>query len=238
MKVSKLSYVIAVVIAVIAGVAVYFYQTTADERALAGNQATTVLIAKGDIAAGTKLADAQTQGLLTQQSYPSAALPQGTVTTVDSTNQDLVLNHAVTKGHILLGAELGTRADATSQIVVPDGKVAISVNVDDPSRVANFLVPGSRVILYYTSADNSKQSVLLPEVDVLAVGATSTANAGAAPQAVSSLITLAVDNLQAKKIILAQKNGSIYFGLLNKTTLIDPGQVLDIKQLPGSSSGK
>ena len=236
MKVSKLSYVIAVLIAVLAGVAVYFYQATADQRALAGKEATTVLIVKSDIAAGTKLADAQAQGWLSQESYPTAALPQGTVSVVDSSNQDLVLNHAVTKGHILLAAELGTHADATSQIVVPDGMVAVSVNVDDPSRVANFLVPGSRVVLYYNSGDNSKESVLLPEVDVLAVGATSTANAGAAPQAASSLITLALTNLDAKKVILAQHNGTIYFGLLNKTTVIEPGNVLDIKQIPGSSS--
>ena len=238
MKVSKLSYVIAVLLAAIAGIAVYFYQTTADQRAIAGQEATTVLIAKSDIAAGVKLADAQAQGLIKQESYPTAALPAGTIAVVNSTNQELVLNHAVTKGHILLGAELGTHADATSQIVVPDGMIALSVNVDDPSRVANFLVPGSRVVLYYSSGDNTKVSVLLPEVDVLAVGATSTANTGATPQAASSLITLAVDNNEAKKILLAQRNGSLYFGLLNKTTVIDPGLVLDIKQLPGSSSGK
>jgi Flp pilus assembly protein CpaB len=90
------------------------------------------------------------------------------------------------------------------------------------------------VVLYYTNAENTKQSVLLPEVNVLAVGATSTVNQGATPQPASSLITLAVDNLQAKKIILAQKNGSIYFGLLNKTTVVDPGATLDIKQITGN----
>lgn len=234
MKVSKLSYVIAILLAVIAGVAVYFYQATADQRAIAGKEASTVLIAKSDIAAGVKLADAQSQGWIKLESYPTAALPAGTISVVNSTNQELVFNHAITKGHILLSAELGTKADATSQIIVPDGMIAISVNVDDPSRVANFLVPGSRVVLYFTNSDNTKQSVLLPEVNVLAVGATSTANAGAAPQAASSLITLAVDNLMAKKIILAQKNGSIYFGLLNKTTVVDPGNTLDIKQITGN----
>lgn len=234
MKVSKLSYVIAVLLAVIAGVAVYFYQTTADQRAIAGKEATTVLIAKSDIPAGVRLADAQAQGWIKQENYPTAALPSGTLSVVNSTNQDFVFSRAISKGHILLVAELGTKADATSQIAVPDDKIAITVNVDDPSRVANFLVPGSRVVLFYTNADNTKQSVLLPEVNVLAVGAVSTANAGATPQPASSLITLALDNLEAKKVILAQKNGSLYFGLLNKTTVVDPGNPLDIKQISGN----
>jgi len=236
MKVSKLSYVIAVLLAVIAGVAVYFYQVTADQRAMAGKEATTVVIAKQDIPAGTKVANALSQGWLSQQSYPVAALPEGTVSTIDDSNSGLLLNHAITKGHLLLRAELGDTASATSQLKVPEGKIAISVNLDDPSRVANFVVPGSHVVVFYTNGSNTKQSVLLPDVEVLAVGAVSTANAGATPQPVSSLITLAVDNLMAKKIILAQHNGSLYFGLINPDAVIDPGNTLDVKQLPGGES--
>jgi hypothetical protein len=40
----------------------------------------------------------------------------------------------------------------------------------------------------------------------------------------------------AKKIILAQHNGNLYFGLINSGTVIDPGNTLDIQQIPGGGT--
>ena len=234
MKISKYSYLIAIVLAVLAGVAVYAYQSSADSRALAGKQPVTVLMAKADIPAGVKLQDALAQGALKLENFPAGTVPAEALGNVDSTNGQLVVNHAIAAGQLVLSTELGDTAAATTQIQVPNGMVAVSVNADDPSRVANFLVPGSKVVLYWTAGDNKLSHVLFPSADVLAVGAVSTASTNTGQSGSANLITLSLPPADAQRLVLATRTGSLYFGLLSDTTVISSGSSITPDKLLGN----
>lgn len=234
MKVSRISYIVAILLAVIAGIAVFAYQSSADQRALAGKQVVQLYVAQADIPVGVKLSDVYLQGLAKKENFPAAAVPAGAISSITTANGDLVINHPVAKGGLLLDSEVGTQAAASSQILVPDGDVAVSVNVDDSQRVANFLVPGAQVVVYYTPADHSSVRVLLPRADVIAVGSTSTSTASTGTALVSPLVTLALPPTDAARVVLATHNGTVYFGLLSNTTTVAPGSGLALTNLFGN----
>lgn len=228
MKISKLTYVIAIGLAILAGVAVYFYQSTADARALAGKQPVNVVVAKGDLAVGMKLGDAVAQGLVAYEAFPAAAIPSDALATVHQETSGLVVSHAIAAGQLVLRSELATIANPNAQIQVPKGRVAVSVNIDDAARVANFVVPGSQVVVYWTPTDATQSRVLLPLGQVIAVGATSTASANQAQNGNNALVTLALEPSDAPRVVLATKTGTLYLGLL--------GQGVDLSQGSGTSA--
>lgn len=233
MKISRISYIVAIVLALIAGVAVYAYQASADQRALQGKAAVQVYVSQQDIPVGVKLSDIYLQGLAKKENFPADSLPVGAITDITTANGDLVVSHPITKGQLLLDSEVGTQAAAASQIVVPDGQVAVSVNVDDSQRVANFLVPGAQVVVYYTAADRTSVRVLLPRADIIAVGSTSTSSTSSGT-VVSPLVTLALPPADAARVVLATHNGTVYFGLLSKTTTVAPGSGVALQNLFGN----
>ncbi|MFM7030403.1 MAG: Flp pilus assembly protein CpaB [Micrococcales bacterium] len=223
MKVSKLSYIVAIVVAVLAGIAVYVYQSTADTRALAGKQAVNVIVAKADLNVGVKLSDAVAQGLVKYEAFPQGAVPSDALTSIDETLANKMVSRAIGAGQLVLGSELADFAVPNAQIQVPSGNIAVSVSMDDASRVASFVVPGSHVVVYWTKNDASESRVLLADANVLAVGSTSTTNANANSTTTSSLVTLALQPTDASRLILASKTGSLYFGLLAADTTVQPG---------------
>ena len=223
MKISKLTYAIAIGLALLAGLAVYFYQSTADARALAGKQPVNVVVAKGDLAVGLKLGDAVAQGLVGYEAFPASAIPSDALETIDQSNSSLVVSHAIGAGQLVLGSELATVANPNAQIQIPKGRVAVSVNIDDASRVANFVVPGSRVAVYWTPTDASQSRVLLPQGEVIAVGATSTASTNQEQNGNNALVTLALQPSDAPRVVLATKTGTLYLGLLGDGVALAEG---------------
>ncbi len=234
MKISRISYIVAIILALIAGVAVYAYQASADQRALQGKEAVQVYVSQQDIPVGVKLSDVYLQGLAKKENFPADSLPVGAITDITTANGDLVVSHPITKGQLLLESQVGTQAAAASQIVVPDGQVAVSVNVDDSQRVANFLVPGAQVVVYYTAADRTSVRVLLPRADIIAVGSTSTSSSTGTGTVVSPLVTLSLPPADAARVVLATHNGTVYFGLLSKTTDVAPGSGVALSNLFGN----
>lgn len=234
MKISKYSYLIAIVLALVAGVAVYLYQSSTDSRALAGKQAVTVVVAKADIPAGVKISDALAQGLLKLENFPAGSVPTEAIANIDENNRDLLVNHAIGAGQLVLSSQLGDFAQANTHIQVPDGQIAVSVNVDDPARVANFLVPGSKVVLYWTASDNKLSHVLFPEASVIGVGSVSTASSANTQSGSAGLITLALTPSDAQRLVLATKTGSLYFGLLSGNTQVSAGQGITSDKLLGN----
>jgi len=220
MKVSKLSYIVAIVLALLAGVAVYVYQSTADSRALAGKQGVQVVVAKADLAVGTKLSDAVGAGAVGYATYPAGTLPAGTLATIDNSNAGLVVSHAIAAGQLILSSELTTFVNPNQLIQIPSGRIAVSVNIDDAARVASFVQPGSKIVVYWTPADDKESRVLLPDADVIAVGAISTASTNPANTGNGSLVTLALTPADAPRVVLASKTGSLYFGLLSDGTSV------------------
>ena len=136
----------------------------------------------------------------------------------------------------------GTQQAASGALTLPEGKVAVAISLGDPQRVAGFVNPGSEVAIFRTGtpaadpaaaadtpAPTPETSLLLDRVQVIAVGPTTissttttegqTTNTEAIPTAI---LTLALDQEQAQKVILSTTDGAMYFALLDKESVVDP----------------
>ena len=198
---------------VLAGIVVYLYQSTADDRAVAGKSAVAVLVASANIEAGLTLADAEARHLITVQHFPRAALPAGLVppSSLRKAAETSVFQQPVAAGQLILQSAF-TKAPGQDSLLVPDGKVAITVNLDDAARVAGYATAGNRVAIFYSKAQSAETRVLVSQVAILAVG---NQNAGLAP----SLVTVAVSPADAARIIVAERSGSLKLALLGEGSI-------------------
>ena len=129
---------------------------------------------------------------------------------------------------------------------IPKGNIAISVNLTDPDRVAGNIENGSHVAIFVTgdlttaaggrhatgAAATTTTRLLLPDVTVLNVGSpqpptTSTKTEADGTQTTEqlprTLLTIAVTQKEAQKVIVASKALSLTFGLLTDTSVVHPG---------------
>jgi pilus assembly protein CpaB len=134
--------------------------------------------------------------------------------------------------------------DAGEQEVlgIPDGKMAISISLSDPARVAGFVNPGAEVAIFASSDagsmgnNDSATRLLLPRVTVIGVGSTTVVSttttdqtgAQTTEQLPRTLMTLAVDQADAEKVIFASRNSEVSFALLTDKS--------NVKQGPGVTS--
>ena len=116
----------------------------------------------------------------------------------------------------------------------------MSVELTDPARVAGFVNPGSDVAIFISAdpvlrlPDGGQRELapytrlLLPKVQVIGVGTTSvtakttTTEEGEAvtEEVPRTILTVAVNQKDAEKLIYASRNGDVSFALLNQKTKI------------------
>lgn len=268
MKRRIVAVTVAVLLAVLGTVAVYGYVHKADERAVAGQQPVEVYVAKADVPAGTTLKDAVDQDLIERQLVAAKGVPSSPLSEVTPTTESLVATTEIAPGELVLSDRFGTQAVASTGLAIPSGKMAVSVKLEDPARVGDFLTVGSEIAIFDTfnvqTADRSDVTpagdhlqdffpktratrVLLERVKVIAVGATTssggstssssssggsgTQNVGLASTSSSStgaqnadvLITVAVDQKQAAKLVQGIQTGTLYFALLTDSSDVTAG---------------
>lgn len=196
MKRRTLTIALAVLLAVLGTAGVLAYVNKANARALAGQQAVTVLIARQVIPAGTSAADAQAQGLLGTERLPSASVPADALTAVTPAISALVTDAGVQPGQLLLRPMLVTSVQNSSGLAIPPGMLAVAVQFCLPESVAGHLQPGAQVAVFQTTIGgnssggnsgltaqaactgphslsaslNASTKLVLPKVTVLAVG--------------------------------------------------------------------
>src|SRR5579859_5541265 len=108
MKRRGLAIALAVLLAILGTVGVLVYVNHANARALAGQKAVTVLVAKALIPSGTSAGDAKTQGLLTTETLPTSSVPADALTAVTPGISGLVTDSALQPGQLLLRPMLVT----------------------------------------------------------------------------------------------------------------------------------
>jgi pilus assembly protein CpaB len=236
--------VLAVVLAVLGTVTVFAYVRKADARAVAGQEVTDVFVAVKDVPMGTTAQTAVDDGLMVQQAIVAKGVPDDALTSVDSSNADLVATSTILPGEIVLTQRFSTTAAAPGSLALPEGTMAVTVALADPAHVGSFLEAGSEVAIFdsfnvqerapgTTPAGDHLQDnhaytratrVLLTRVPVLAVGATTTpgsndsqssSQTGTPANQAVTLVTVAVSQAQAEKLIHGTQTGTLYFGLLN-----------------------
>jgi pilus assembly protein CpaB len=225
----------ALVVAALGTTGVFLYVNGVDDRAQAGVKIDKILVAKALIPAGTTAQQASDQTLMDTQEYLHKSIVGLPVMSDISGIATKVAVSDIQPGEPILATQFGDLTD-TSALHVPDGKVAVSVQLGDPARVAGFITPGNDVAILLSGAEaaggaNAGQAatrVLLSPVQVIAAGSTTlvpttttTGQTQQTEQVAKAILTLAVDQKEAQKIVFAQGNGTMYFALLGKGTKID-----------------
>lgn len=225
--------IVAAVIALLGSGMVFLYVQGADDRATEKQAPVEVLKAVAQIEPGESLAQAQAAGKLELTDVPSVQLLDGAMNSIGENGAQVALTRVFPNEQIT-ASKFGSPGEQDA-LSMPDGQFAISVNLSDTGRVAGFVSPGSRVAIFLNGpvGPNGEDGtrLLLPDVKVIAVGATTvttattTSEGGAqtTEQLPRTLFTLAVDQDKAQKILYAATHGELSFGLLNDKSKVAPG---------------
>lgn len=238
-----LAALVAAVLALAGGTIVIFYARGADSRAQAGSQPAQVWVSTAQIPAGTSLKEAEEGGLLTRTTVPSTAVPAGALGDITHSEEPLVALSGIAPGEYLLAARFGTTPTGERAIVVPPGRLAVSVELSDPARAGSFITPGSHIAIFSTQkvralgddaaakalndSDIQQTVPLLTDVLVIAMGDSPLVapkgedEPAAASDAASFLVTVAVTPADAAKLIHAVNNYKLYAALRGDKVKID-----------------
>ncbi|ROR90455.1 Flp pilus assembly protein CpaB [Nocardioides aurantiacus] len=242
----KVLLLVAAFVAALGTLLVFLYVKGADSRADERYAAVNVLRATKPIAVGETVEAAQAAGKIATGQVSSQDVLPGALTTLESV-QEMAATVEILPGEQIVETKFGVAAEGTATTLgIPEGKIAISVNLDDPSRVAGFLQPGNRVAVFMAGNDAKGpfSRLLLPNVQVLGLGDTSTEPvaapveaegedaAAAAPEVLpKTLLTLAVTQREAERVMYATQNGTLALGLLNDDSEVAPSQGVDLDNL-------
>jgi pilus assembly protein CpaB len=125
----------------------------------------------------------------------------------------------------IVSQKWGGSADVTSTVLaIPKEKVAVSVQLSDPARVAGFVNPGSDVAILIGMSEGRYTRTLLQRVTVIAVGSTSTVTQTTttaegettAETVPKTLMTLAVTQREAEKLLWSTTFAQLSFALVTK----------------------
>jgi pilus assembly protein CpaB len=240
-----LAITVAIVLAGLGTAGVLFYALTADARARARiEDPVTVAIAAKRISAGTTGERIRSENLVRLEKMPKSSVPSDALSEISSELDKLVVMSNVAAGQVLLAANFGDSTRATSGLPLPEGKMAVTVETGVPEQVAGYVQPGAQIVMFLTYDlldSNGKKTgiqrtrVLLPRVEVLAVGTyqpnrngTSTNSTTGGNRTTSSLlVTVAVDQQEAERLIEGQAHGSLYLGLLTDSVEVRTGTGVD-----------
>jgi pilus assembly protein CpaB len=257
----RLLLILAVFVAVIGTALVFLYVQGANNRAASKYDNVDVLKATTNIAAGESYDTALSQGKISLQPVPKSQLNDGYETATTALKGKIAAVPIFVGQQIIATQFSNSVQEAPSSLPIPKGMIAISVNLTDPDRVAGNIQNGSNVAIFVTgavekggaastaggagtTAATTATRLLLPKVTVLNVGSpqppttsTSTDSNGTqtTEQLPRTLLTLAVSQKEAEKVILASKTLGLTFGLLTPDSVVhpSPGTSLAIQSLFG-----
>jgi pilus assembly protein CpaB len=224
---------LATLVAVIGTALVFVYVRNADNRAIEKFDTVDVLTAVGAIEAGESIESAQSSGKLKMTAVPEAAKVPGALDTTDALEGQVAVTTIYPGEQIIAGKFGGEVVEAP--LAIPKGMQAISVELTDPGRVAGFVSPGSEVAIFHVQAegefeDTHRVVLLLKRVLVLGVGSTSTVTkttttaadgAQTTQEVPKTLLTIAVSQEDAEKVIWAYTHGKLTFSLLTDESKTD-----------------
>jgi pilus assembly protein CpaB len=227
----------AAVIAALGTLIVFIYVRSADTRAADQYKAVPVLKAVKPISAGESVADAQAAGKIEQSTVGEGDRLPDALTSLDAISTQIAQT-AIQPGEQIIGTKFAATPASSSTLTIPKKMIAISVNLTDTGRVAGFVNPGDKVVIFATEAGGATVT-LLTNVEVIAVGtttvvATTTTDATGAQtteQLPRTLFTLGLSQLDAQRVIAAAHGNELAFGLTNKDSDVTKNLVVDAKNL-------
>jgi|GEM_PF-500274 len=235
---------VAALIALAGTVMIVLYVQGIDARATKDQELVEVLVATDIIETGESVSTAQEAGKIEKSEVRRADLVDGSLSSTSSI-ADLVAIGTIYPGEQLIAKKFGSLGD-TQSLVIPDDKMAVSVELTDFERVAGFVNPGDEVAVFATPQDlvallpDDKERklgdytrILLTRTPVIGVGTTSVTSRTTktedgeqvAEEVARTILTLAVTQDEAEKLIQADRNSDLTFALLTDESKVsdNPG---------------
>jgi pilus assembly protein CpaB len=197
-----------------------------------------VVVANADLGLGRQL---RREDLATID-WPASAVPEGAFED-PAAIVDRGLIVSVVKHELILPAKLASKeAGSGLPPMIPAGKRALSVRVNEVIGVAGYVLPGAHVDVVATANPTSRSEdittkVVLSNVEVLTAGTRLEQDTPDGKPMQVSVVTLLVTPDEAERLTLASTEGKIQLALRNpldkaspETTGIRPGMLLGIAQ--------
>lgn len=239
----KLLLVVAAVVAVLGVALVFVYAKGADKRAADKYDTVEVLVATKKIDPGESFDAALQAGKFELEDVTQSQVLDGAGDKSDTYDGTVALT-TIYPHEQLVPVKFGgqDQVQAAVTLPIPEGKIAISIAVEDAARVGYFIRPGAEVAVISTLIDRTTQSpivtrTLLDRVTVLAAGDTSAiarSDGGtddSADSGIKQLLTIAVSQRQAEQVRFAEKAGELSAALLNAGSDIKPDKGVDTDNL-------
>jgi pilus assembly protein CpaB len=227
----------ALVVAALGTTLVFLYVRSADDRALEGQEQVQVLFATQQIPVGQSADTASSNGSLELRTVARNSVAEGALSSIDPIASEVALT-TIFPGQQIVSAAFGD-VTGVAAIPIPDDKMALSLQLGDPERVAGFLGAGSEVAVFVTlrnpdpkaqenESTSDQTSLLIPRVQVITVGnvqpvtqtTTTTDGEQNSEEIPRAIVTLAVDQEQAQRLIFASQKGQLYFTLLTESSKV------------------
>lgn len=172
-----------------------------------------VAVAAGDIPIGTRI----DMSLLAKREWPKAGIPQGAVFEPEAALGRLARGE-IARGepileHRLFPKDLSTVTGVMS-VLVPEGKRAMAVGVNEVIGVSGFILPKDRVDVIATRTDQpmtKSTETILHNIEVLAVG--KRLEQEGKQNVEVPTVTLAVSPEEAERLAKALQEGKIHIAL-------------------------
>lgn len=225
--------IVAVLIALVGTALIVMYVQGIEKTATEGQELVEVLVATEQIDTGETIEAAQEAGKIDTKSVRRDDVVEGALGSTKDVAGDLATG-TIYPGEQLIASKFGT-LDGSASLSIPEDMMAVSVELTDFERVAGFVNPGNEVAVFATTnsaslirPDDSEKRlpattrIVLPRSLVLGVGTTSVSSrtttdedGGTATEEVArTILTLAVSQEEAEKLILADRTSDLNFALL------------------------
>ena len=239
-----LAIVAALVLAGVATFAIFRYVDGLRNEAFQEAELVEVYTATGLIPAGTNASAAINQGLIEVADVPREDRPDNAITSLEQVQGLVTLDRILPGDVIQAARFGDPATAAAAGFEIPEGLQAISVEVGIPPGVAGFIRPQDQIsVIAHIAAPAPTDVTLGPDgqpleatgtdaaaetrsqfvvqgIDVLAVGRRVVTtneqgqNQDQVQQTESVLVTVAVTDEQAERLVFALSEGSLYFTLL------------------------
>lgn len=241
--------VLAVVLAGVAAWAIWSYVQGIEQRAFEGVELVEVFVAQEEIPPGLSASAAGEAGLILRDAAPRDTVPPGAITSLDQI-AGLVALERILEGEVIVRQRWADPAAVVATLDIPDGFEALSVQVEIPPGVAGFVRPGDSVSLIatlerlgevtvdpVTGAETTEEpevftQYLIQGIEVLSVGqrvTTQEGDDGVEVPTTQVLLTVALEPVDAERMVAAIQSASLYFTLLPEDAepAATPGRTLD-----------
>ena len=208
---------IAIVLAsLVIGFGTYLYLINYQANIERENSLVPVYVASSQILSGTSFEEIRSRNLVTRANFPKDSIPNTAITALASVEGSLKSKGVLEPGQIILSSYFQADARTDVSLKIPQGMLAVTISVDDVSRVGNFVLPGSRVVLFATGSGSSgtvATKILIPNTLVLGIGNQTDLNTSTLTLNPSPLVTIAVTPRDAQKVILAAQSMKLSLAL-------------------------